>query len=548
MRDFFCTQKDLLLPEEGGREENGSMRYFCYIGYQTKTVDNQTRLVGLCIQKWNLRGEKIAESCLTPLTNPSSFFLSLRKASSEPDVVLLSYNGKILNAILHLEAKLASYPFEGLETFDVNEFQGITYGFVEMDIRDAWWRVFHEKKQDVDATSMAFMAKKLFEYACDYGQAVPSEVLNDPYFDNCRCLPRERDYHVGGVYEESLIHRLVHHSSLEEVDQLLFFDIECSNCDRGEGKICEFSYCITDLNGNILKEEEILVNPGVGEEFEFKLLRPGDELHLKYEANDYWAYRQAPSFGQVLPKIESLLLDSHTLAAGYAVLNDLRFLDYSFNRYGKRLELRGAFDVQKLYTPIAHRQIKLEKAYEMFSNGTPYDDGLTPHSSLDDAKMSAKSFFFYCKAKNIDAKTLLMKSRESFVFLLDSFYENVDARDLSAQYKFRRDYSLYVQDCRAYLKDLFQSRCRQLFCDATYLERYANEGMGKRVFFTSAVQEKGQEAADMVDELIKKGYFVARKPIDADYCIHDEYEDPDRLSASLRTEATMIVSLKELPN
>ena len=89
MRDFFCTQKDLLLPEEGGREENGSMRYFCYIGYQTKTVDNQTRLVGLCIQKWNLRGEKIAESCLTPRTNPSSFFLSLRKASSEPDAVLL---------------------------------------------------------------------------------------------------------------------------------------------------------------------------------------------------------------------------------------------------------------------------------------------------------------------------------------------------------------------------------------------------------------------------------------------------------------------------
>ena len=65
MCDFFCTQKDLLLPEEGGREENGSMRYFCYIGYQTKTVDNQTRLVGLCIQKWNLRGGKIAESCLT---------------------------------------------------------------------------------------------------------------------------------------------------------------------------------------------------------------------------------------------------------------------------------------------------------------------------------------------------------------------------------------------------------------------------------------------------------------------------------------------------
>ena len=138
------------------------MRYFCYIGYQTKTVDNQTRLVGLCIQKWNLRGEKISESCLTPLTNPSSFFLSLRKASSEPDAVLLSYNGKILNAILHLEAKLASYPFEGLETFDVNEFQGITYGFVEMDIRDAWWRVFHEKKQYVYATSMAFIAKKLF--------------------------------------------------------------------------------------------------------------------------------------------------------------------------------------------------------------------------------------------------------------------------------------------------------------------------------------------------------------------------------------------------
>ena len=42
----------------------------------------------------------------------------------------------------------------------------------------------------------------------------------------------------------------------------LFFDLECSNCYGGVGKVCEFGAVITDEHFNILKEISIPMSPG----------------------------------------------------------------------------------------------------------------------------------------------------------------------------------------------------------------------------------------------------------------------------------------------
>lgn len=40
----------------------------------------------------------------------------------------------------------------------------------------------------------------------------------------------------------------------------LFFDIECAVCNQ-EKRICSFGYVLTDCNLNIIKKEDILINP-----------------------------------------------------------------------------------------------------------------------------------------------------------------------------------------------------------------------------------------------------------------------------------------------
>ena len=41
----------------------------------------------------------------------------------------------------------------------------------------------------------------------------------------------------------------------------LFFDIECANCDGGNGKICSFGYVLTDTDFNVLEYKDLLIDP-----------------------------------------------------------------------------------------------------------------------------------------------------------------------------------------------------------------------------------------------------------------------------------------------
>ena len=41
----------------------------------------------------------------------------------------------------------------------------------------------------------------------------------------------------------------------------LFFDCECSKCSKTTSKLCSFGYVLTDSNLNIIKKEDLLINP-----------------------------------------------------------------------------------------------------------------------------------------------------------------------------------------------------------------------------------------------------------------------------------------------
>ena len=48
---------------------------------------------------------------------------------------------------------------------------------------------------------------------------------------------------------------------------LVFFDIECASVNKTTAKICAFGYVVCDENFNIIKKEDILVNP---KEFQYQ--------------------------------------------------------------------------------------------------------------------------------------------------------------------------------------------------------------------------------------------------------------------------------------
>ena len=78
----------------------------------------------------------------------------------------------------------------------------------------------------------------------------------------------------------------------------LFFDIECSNCFNGKGKVCEFGYVITDENFKIISAQDIPMSPGKGRGNRFHLRdrMAVEDVKLAYDEAYYYEQPELPAF------------------------------------------------------------------------------------------------------------------------------------------------------------------------------------------------------------------------------------------------------------
>ena len=77
----------------------------------------------------------------------------------------------------------------------------------------------------------------------------------------------------------------------------LFYDIESCSGNYQDGSLCSFGYCLTDENFNVLKKEDILVNPAPKT---FALLygkKP--RIHLAYEESEFRKAGKFPAHYEV---------------------------------------------------------------------------------------------------------------------------------------------------------------------------------------------------------------------------------------------------------
>ncbi len=186
----------------------------------------------------------------------------------------------------------------------------------------------------------------------------------------------------------------------------LFFDIECANCNAGVSKICEFGYVLTDGNLNIIKSENLLINPQASfNTYAFK--RAGIEL-----AYPYHEYYNHPTLNERYEKIKALLTDSNTLPIGFSTDNDANFILSDLKRLKLPLFNFKFVDVLKLYTEGLGRKENL--SLDAIFKEQEVDSDIVHHEALNDSIMTLKIFENFCNQVNIFPREILDKCAYSF--------------------------------------------------------------------------------------------------------------------------------------
>lgn len=108
----------------------------------------------------------------------------------------------------------------------------------------------------------------------------------------------------------------------------LAFDLEAANGYKLYS-VCSFGYCIADENFNILKKENIWINPKCKYNLNGTRKNIGLDLHLDKAVLD-----ASPDFPQVYDRIKTLLTDPSVVVIGHAVESDVNMINKTCQHYG----------------------------------------------------------------------------------------------------------------------------------------------------------------------------------------------------------------------
>ncbi len=179
----------------------------------------------------------------------------------------------------------------------------------------------------------------------------------------------------------------------------LFFDIECSSVSKNAAKICAFGYCLTDEKFNILKKEDILINPQGG----FHLTdRKGEQgLVLPYQ---YGEFKKYPTFPQEADRIYALLQDADTLVVGHAAMNDVKYLNLESKRFSLPPLSFDFADTQFIYMNVVG---EFSRQFGLGVIAEELGVSFTAHRAMDDAYATMKIAQALCEKQSLSLPRLI---------------------------------------------------------------------------------------------------------------------------------------------
>ena len=286
---------------------------------------------------------------------------------------------------------------------------------------------------------------------------------------------------------------------------LVFFDIECASVHKTTAKICAFGYVVCDEQFNIIKKEDILINPKGG----FHLTdRKGEKgLELPY---DYSEFKKHPPFPAVYSFIRRLLEDDDSLVFGHAIMNDVKYLDLETRRFHLPPFSFEFLDSQLMYmTHIGDfsRQFGLEDKTEYLNVD------FTPHRAADDAFATMKIVEELCRIRSVSPAGLACDlgvkcgriSGHNIVRPTSAAFEKYVAARTAAREKRSRDRTKFY---------IFLSRRKR-----------KKEGrlLGRVFTFSRNIEDDVDISIPLVQSIYEQGGVYSQKLVDCtDYVCEDD--------------------------
>ncbi len=305
---------------------------------------------------------------------------------------------------------------------------------------------------------------------------------------------------------------------------LLFFDIECAGVYKTAAKICAFGYVLCDGQFNILKKEDILINP-LGK---FRLTSPrGDGIVLPYDEAEF---KKQPTFPKVYRRIKELLEDKDTAVLGHATLNDVRYLNLETRRF--RLP---SFDFLFSDSQLLFMSIRNDFSHQ-FGLGHIADElgvEFTPHRAADDAYATMRVVEAMCREKGMDYKEL-----SSFLKIKNGRITGYSVTSPSSEAS--RIYAAKKQE-----EKLKKTRAHIEFFKYLNRKRPAKDGsLRGRVFsFSRDIEEDLELSKPLIDKIYAKGGRYVQQLSRADTYVLL----PDDSSVRTKNAQSASLTLLELP-
>ncbi len=278
----------------------------------------------------------------------------------------------------------------------------------------------------------------------------------------------------------------------------LFFDTECSKLNKLNQYLCSFGYVLCDENLNIIRKEDILINP----------LQYDDIIMQNIIAYSKDELERAPKFSYFYKKIKGLLSDKNNIVIGQTVFMDAKYINSSVKMYKLNPINYPFYDLSEVYRNIySNKLVKSleEEAKELNLDVSQGDK----HTSLNDAYITYLCLKELTKIHNLTPFELLKKykglkgeSKDNSVLLIDNLLNLSNNMGNNSQN--RRRFNVFVRKIKR-------------------RENTSELLKAKKVYIYSDFVKKHYKEMFLIVQLIKNnnGFFTTNKE-EANYLVVDD--------------------------
>ena len=224
------------------------------------------------------------------------------------------------------------------------------------------------------------------------------------------------------------------------------FDIEAAN-GYNPASICSVGIVIADENFNILRKQNLWINPK--SKYNLNGTRPnvGIDLHL-----DQALLERSPDFSGRYDEIASLLMDEDTIVLGHAVDSDVRMLNAACKKYKL-----PCIEFKFVCSQLLYKCFKDDKnVMGLDKIATELGLQFTQHFSDEDAMMSLFTLQYLCNVTGLDVYGLLQKYNVRWGENKD--FEIIRPVTLTGQISKKKITQTAVENIRKYITSLKKVR------------------------------------------------------------------------------------------